>query len=77
MHLIYEALKKTNGDANGDKILAAMKGASWTSVRGPMTIDAETRDVIQDIYIRKSDEVDGQMWNVEFDKIAQFKDPGV
>jgi len=77
MHLIYEALKKTNGDANGDKILAAMKGASWTSVRGPMTIDAETRDVIQDIYIRKSEEVDGQMWNVEFDKVAQFKDPGV
>lgn len=77
MHLIYEALKKTGGDSNGEKLLAAMKGLSWTSVRGPVTIDAETRDVIQDVYIRKSEEVDGQMWNVEFDKLAQFKDPGV
>lgn len=77
MHLIYEALKKTNGDSNGEKLLAAMKGLSWTSVRGPITIDADTRDVIQDVYIRKSEEVNGQMWNVEFDKVAQFKDPGV
>jgi len=77
MHLIYEALKKTNGDTNGDTLLAAMKGLSWTSVRGPMTIDADTRDVVQDIYIRKAEESNGQMWNVEFDKIAQFKDPGV
>lgn len=77
MHLIYEALKKTNGDSNGEKLLAAMKGLSWTSVRGPITIDADTRDIIQDVYIRKSEEVNGQMWNVEFDKIAQFKDPGV
>lgn len=77
MHLLYEALKKTNGDANGDKLLAAMKGLSWTSVRGPVTIDPETRDIVQDIYIRKSENIDGQMWNVEFDKVAQFKDPGV
>jgi len=77
MHLLYEALKKTNGDANGDKLLAAMKGMSWTSVRGPVTLDTETRDIIQDVYIRRSEKVDGQMWNVEFDKIEQFKDPGV
>ena len=77
MHLIYEALKKTGGDSNGEKLLAAMKGLSWTSVRGPITIDADTRDIIQDVYIRKSEEANGQMWNVEFDKITQFKDPGV
>src|SRR5690606_4869775 len=77
MHLLYEALKKTNGDANGDKLLAAMKGMSWNSVRGPVSIDPDTRDIVQDVYIRRSELVDGQMWNVEFDKIAQFKDPGV
>ncbi len=77
MHLIYEALKKTNGDADGTKLLDAMKGMSWESVRGPVTIDPETRDIVQDIYIRKSDKVDGQMWNVEFDKISQYKDPGI
>jgi len=77
MHLLYEALKKTNGDANGDKLLAAMKGLSWNSVRGPVVIDPDTRDIVQDVYIRRSEQLDGQMWNVEFDKIAQFKDPGV
>ncbi len=77
MHLLYEALKKTNGDANGDKLLAAMKGLSWNSVRGPVTIDPDTRDIVQDVYIRRAEQVEGQMWNVEFDKIAQFKDPGV
>jgi branched-chain amino acid transport system substrate-binding protein len=76
MHLIYEALKKTNGDADGDKLIAAMKGMSWESVRGPVTLDPETRDMIQDIYIRRATMVNGELWNIEFDKIPQFKDPG-
>jgi len=77
IHLVYEALKKTNGNADGDALLAAMKGMRWTSVRGPVAIDADTRDIVQDIYFRRSQQVNGQMWNVEFDKIAQYKDPGV
>ena len=77
MHLLYEALKKTNGDSNGEKLVAAMKGMAWTSVRGPVSIDADTRDIVQNVYIRKSEKVDGQMWNVEFDKIEHFKDPGI
>lgn len=76
MHLIYEALKKTNGDTDGDKLIAAMKGMSWISPRGPMSINPETRDVIQNIYIRKAEMVNGAMYNVEFDKIENFKDPG-
>jgi branched-chain amino acid transport system substrate-binding protein len=77
MHVIYEALRKTGGDSNGDKLLAAMKGLSWMSVRGPVTLDAETRDMIQTVYIRRVENVKGVWSNVEFDKVEKFKDPGV
>ncbi len=73
IHLIYEALKKTNGATDGEKLVDAMKGMSWTSPRGKMTIDAELRDVVQDVYIRRCDSVNGKLWNVEFDKIPQVK----
>jgi len=75
MHLIYEALKKTKGSKNGDALIAAMKGMSWISPRGPMTIDPETREVIENIYIRKVERVDGELYNVEFATIPNFKDP--
>ncbi len=75
MHLIYEALKKTKGATDGDALVAAMKGLSWISPRGPMTIDPETREVIQNIYIRKVERVDGELYNVEFETIPNFKDP--
>lgn len=77
MHAIYEALKKTAGDTDGDKLVAAMKGMSWTSVRGPISIDAETRDITQTVYIRRAENVKGNWFNIEFDKIEKFKDPGV
>jgi branched-chain amino acid transport system substrate-binding protein len=76
MHLIYEAVKKTGGTGDGEKIVAAMKGMAWTSPRGPMSIDPATRDVIQNVYIRKVESRDGHYWNVEFDKIDNVKDPG-
>ncbi len=63
MHLIYKALEKTNGDA----FIAAAKGLKWTSPRGPVEIDAKTRDIIQNEYIRKLERVDGMLKNVEFD----------
>ncbi len=77
MHLIYEALKKTGGDSDGDKLLAAMKGMSWMSVRGPVSIDPDTRDIIQNVYLRRVENVKGVWSNVEFDKVEKFKDPGV
>ena len=67
MHLIYEALKKTKGDASGDAFIAAAKGMKWTSPRGPVEIDPKTRDIIQNEYIRKLERVDGVLKNVEFD----------
>lgn len=75
MHLIYEALKKTNGDAGGDKLIAAMKGMAWESPRGPISIDPETRDIVQNIYIRKVEKKDGELYNVEFATIPNVKDP--
>jgi branched-chain amino acid transport system substrate-binding protein len=75
MHVIYEALKKTNGDTDGEKLIAAAKGMKWDSIRGPMSIDSETRDVVQTIYIRKVEKVGGELMNVPFDKIENVKDP--
>ena len=66
IHLIYEALKKTNGNTDGDKLIEAMKGMKWESPRGPISIDPETRDIVQNIYIRKVEKVDGELYNVEF-----------
>jgi branched-chain amino acid transport system substrate-binding protein len=77
MHLLYEALKKTNGATDGPKLIDAMKGLSWTSVRGPVSIDAATRDIVQDVYMRRAQMVDGEVYNIEFDKVEKVKDPGV
>ena len=75
MHLIYEALKKTGGKTDGDALVGAAKGMKWESPRGQMSIDPETRDVIQTVYIRRVEKVGGQLVNVEFDKIENVKDP--
>src|SRR5262244_359789 len=76
IHLIYEALKKTNGDTDGGKLVEAMKGMKWESPRGPISIDPETRDIIQNIYIRKVEKVDGELYNVEFQTFPDVKDAG-
>jgi branched-chain amino acid transport system substrate-binding protein len=75
MHLIYEALRKTGGKTDGDAMLAAMKSMKWESPRGPMSIDPETRDVVQNEYIRKVGRVNGQLYNVEFATVEAVKDP--
>ncbi|MDK9697624.1 MAG: ABC transporter substrate-binding protein [Siculibacillus sp.] len=74
MHALYEGLKKTNG-AGGEKLVEAMKGLAWESPRGPMSIDPVTRDIVQNVYIRKVEKVDGHLWNVEFETIPNVKDP--
>jgi branched-chain amino acid transport system substrate-binding protein len=76
MHLIYEALKKTGGKADGDSLIAAMKGMKWESPRGPISIDPETRDIVQNIYMRKVEKKNGQLYNVEFQTFPDVKDFG-
>lgn len=75
MQLVYKALEKTKGNADGQALLDAMKGMSWTSVRGPVQIDPETRDIIQNIYVRKVEKVNGELFNQEFATIEKVKDP--
>ena len=76
MQLIDKVLQKTGGDASAQKFIDAAKGMHWISPRGPVTIDPATRDIVQTIYIRKVEKVDGKLQNVEFDKVENFKDPG-
>jgi len=75
LHLIYEALKKTGGKTDGDALIAAMKGMKWESPRGPISIDPDTRDIVQDIYMRKVEKVNGELYNVEFQTFPAVKDP--
>ena len=75
MHLIYEALKKTGGKTDGEALIDAAKGMKWESPRGPIAIDPQTRDVVQNIYIRKVEKVGGQPLNVIIDTVKDVKDP--
>jgi branched-chain amino acid transport system substrate-binding protein len=76
IHLVYEALEKTGGKADGDALVAAMKGMAWESPRGPISIDPETRDIVQNIYMRKVEKVNGELYNVEFETFKDVKDAG-
>ena len=75
LHPIYAALNRTGGNTDGDALIAAMKGMAWESPRGPIAIDPETREVVQDVYIRRVERVDGELYNVEFAKFEAVKDP--
>ena len=76
MHLIDLVLAKDHGDTSGPAFIAAAKGMHWISPRGPVSIDPLTRDIVQTIYIRKVEWVDGKLQNVEIDKFADVHDPG-
>ena len=75
MQLIYKALEKTKGVATGDALVEAMKGMAWESPRGPISIDPQTRDIVQNIYVRKVERVDGELYNVEFQIFEAVKKP--
>ena len=75
MQLIYKALEKTKGSPNGDALVEAMKGMAWESPRGPISIDPQTRDIVQNIYVRKVERVDGELYNVEFQTFEAVKKP--
>jgi branched-chain amino acid transport system substrate-binding protein len=75
MHLICAALEKTNGNTDADAIIGAMKGMQWESPRGPISIDPQTRDIVQNIYIRKVELVSGEPWAIEIKTFPAVKDP--
>jgi branched-chain amino acid transport system substrate-binding protein len=76
MAAIYLALNKTGGNPDPTKFVDALKGAKWESPRGMISIDPDTRDIVQTIYIRRTEMVGGKMQSVEFDKFPDQKDPG-
>jgi branched-chain amino acid transport system substrate-binding protein len=75
MHAIDAALKKSGGKTDGESLISAAKGMSWESPRGPISIDPETRDIVQTVYIDKVEKVDGHLVNVQIDAIPNVKDP--
>ena len=75
MDVIYRALTTTKGDANGQKLVDAMKGQKWMSPRGPMEIDAATREAIPPMFIRRVERKNGELYNVEFEATGPIKDP--
>jgi len=76
MAAIAEALKKTGGSVDPDRFVGAIKGMKLVSPRGPIMIDPDTRDIVQTVYIRRVEKIDGILYNVEFDKFPDVKDPG-
>ncbi|MDC7784092.1 ABC transporter substrate-binding protein [Rhodoplanes sp. TEM] len=75
MQALDLALAKTGGSLDGTKVMEALKGLAFESPRGPIEIDAATRDIVQTVYIRKTEKVNGELVNVEFDKFEKVKDP--
>ncbi len=75
MRVIYEAVKATKGTGDGEALINAMKGQIFESPRGPIYIDAQTRDIVQNVYIRRVERVNGQLYNMEFDVLKDVKDP--
>jgi branched-chain amino acid transport system substrate-binding protein len=76
MAVIYEMIRKLVGKPDGERAIDVVKGLSLMSPRGPIKIDPDTRDVIQTVYVRRVQRVDGQLRNVEFDRYENVKDPG-
>lgn len=75
MAVIYEAVKKLNGQIDGDKAIKLMDDLKLESPRGPISFDGD-RDIVQNIYIRKVERRDGELYNIEFETLANVRDPG-
>jgi branched-chain amino acid transport system substrate-binding protein len=76
MAAIAEVVKKLGNKIDGDQAIEILKNMKLTSPRGPIAIDPATRDIVQTVYIRRVEKRGGEYWNVEFDKLANVKDPG-
>jgi len=75
MQLIYMALAQLGAKAPGIEYINAMKGKKIESPRGPIMIDPETRDIIENVYIRKVEKVHGELTNVDVMTVPMVKDP--
>ncbi len=76
MHIVYEALKKTGGKTDAEGLIDAVKGMAWESPRGRISIDPETREIVNTVYIRRVEKIGGRTQNVEIEKFENVKDTG-
>ncbi|WDZ80537.1 ABC transporter substrate-binding protein (plasmid) [Ensifer adhaerens] len=78
MHVIYKMIEATGGEQDAAKAVEAVKGLSWTSPRGPVTIDPESRHITQNIYLREVAKADdGSYYNKEIQTFEKQGDPGL
>ncbi|MOA47113.1 hypothetical protein D3C78_1697200 [compost metagenome] len=70
MAALYAALKKTGGKADGATLMEAFKDLTWESPRGPVRLDAQTRDIVQTNYIRRYEKVGAEFGNTEISKVG-------
>jgi branched-chain amino acid transport system substrate-binding protein len=75
MGMVHRALDKTGGDTDGEAMVNAMKGLSFESPRGPITVDPNTRELTMNVYIRRVERRDGQLWNIETETFPAVADP--
>lgn len=76
MAAIAEVVKKLGNDIDGDRAMQILANLKLMSPRGPISIDPATRDIVQAVYIRRVEKRGSEYWNIEFDKVADVKDPG-
>ena len=70
MRLVYDGLEAQKGSAfDPDKFMSFVRGRSFESPRGPITIDKGNGDIVQNIYIRRAEKVDGVLQNVEIETL--------
>ena len=75
MQVLFHMIEATGGQADSEKAIESVKGFSWNSPRGPVSIDPQTRDIVQNVYIRKIERLDGEPWAVELETFEAVKDP--
>ncbi len=78
MHVIYAMIEATGGQQDAARAVEAVKGLSWTSPRGPVSIDAESRHITENIYLREvAKAADGTYYNKELQTFENQTDPGL
>lgn len=78
MRVIQKMVEATDGKKDGAKAMAAIKGFSWESPRGPVTIDPKTRHITQNVYLRKVEKgSDGVLINKEIENFGPQGDHGL
>lgn len=76
MDAIYAAIRAQGGKLDPDRSMELLRNyRNPNSPRGPISIDPETRDIVQNIYVREVRRVGNQLANVELDTVPNVKDP--